>query len=52
MRPPSPEEIAALAARIEAAERVLDQLFAKAQVLLAQAVLALRKYQDLTQKFT
>ena len=43
MRPPSPEEIAAQAARIEAAERVLDQLFAKAEVLLAQAVLALRK---------
>ena len=35
-----------LAARIEAAERVLDQLFAKAQVLLAQAVLALRKWRD------
>ena len=35
--PPSfTEEIAALAARFEAAERVLDQLFAKAEVLLVK----------------
>jgi hypothetical protein len=43
MSPPSPQEIAALKARIDAAERALDQVFAKAQFLLAQALLALRK---------
>jgi hypothetical protein len=38
MSNPSPQDIAALAARIEAAERALDQLFAKARTRIARAL--------------
>jgi hypothetical protein len=46
MSSPSPQEIAALKARIEAAERALDQLFAKTLALIAHALSMLDRLAD------